>query len=882
MRNPPELLDAALQYVLNYNPPLPVIQEDSLCPRFTHPLTIYDTHIDRRLALKRVKLVPTFLKDLAKAVDLAIEKATSDGIGLPSVEGHDFPTPESFNFLRRRTLPKDAYGITHLYRNGISQSACRIASMLSLHPTAATWSTAVRMTIRNTLRNENYYTLVEDCMPEILAPYKPVDEDEGIYHVMVDRDAWEALSDDDRKDLEDMRKKFPSMALWQMFFPRQETEDMLKDISALANMDTFPEINPLTVLKRWPLNDASFTLPPDAVKTSWEMTVASWLGAPGLSQTGDLLKSPVRPAFPLRRSTRTTMAKLKAAADLKKTEKRPKREKKLETSPPLPKTALEPKWPNVGLPERRDLPAIDKDMTTSIIQHAWTRALKWDSSFIIFHCGTFERIAFRHRSSQTLFISDLIDITQCENPMYSKVQIGLFISIINDVRDRTRQLISQEAKAMPKKRKRGFSPPETSKRPKTRQSAALEETRKMEDQRNFKAVCNSLKDRNLALLQIRHGPYNSTVPSSFLRVDRAEFTPKSKFKPVDYFCITVTSELSWGATGDTHAAVIDFLGSDGKTLSFPHVVVKFAFADSQKKRLRHEFHVYTHLMASGARGIPHMFGLFEDVETEALALVMEHVGSSLWDCRVPDKTDRLHITISESERAGYLDALSSIHDAGVRHRDLRIENLTINHEGNPYIIDFDRAALGANESSLQREYEEFTDLLDGEYETVRVAEERNGAGRIGNVTMGTDNQAGMKALEAARPGTARYLVDKVLEGIQKVKKIDSSMIVRIYWTPGHAGIQGNEWADREAKQAAEGNETETVTKGLAFLKRSLSMSKAAVMAEHKKEWRVDTERKLAQSSRFERLKTVDPNAPKMKKAVQLLADLPRKQASILV
>lgn len=68
-------------------------------------------------------------------------------------------------------------------------------------------------------------------------------------------------------------------------------------------------------------------------------------------------------------------------------------------------------------------------------------------------------------------------------------------------------------------------------------------------------------------------------------------------------------------------------------------------------------------------------------------------------------------------RSGFLDALKSIHSAGVRHRDLRLENLTINHEGHPYIIDFDRAALNASESSRIREQKNLVALLDGQYET---------------------------------------------------------------------------------------------------------------------------------------------------------------------
>ncbi|KAG5351803.1 hypothetical protein C0989_004882 [Termitomyces sp. Mn162] len=84
---------------------------------------------------------------------------------------------------------------------------------------------------------------------------------------------------------------------------------------------------------------------------------------------------------------------------------------------------------------------------------------------------------------------------------------------------------------------------------------------------------------------------------------------------------------------------------------------------------------------------------------------MANVGSSLWDCRLPDISKRLETTISESE------------NAGVRHRDLRLENLTIDHEAHPYIIDFNRAALDADEIFLDREDKTFLALLNGEHES---------------------------------------------------------------------------------------------------------------------------------------------------------------------
>lgn len=47
---------------------------------------------------------------------------------------------------------------------------------------------------------------------------------------------------------------------------------------------------------------------------------------------------------------------------------------------------------------------------------------------------------------------------------------------------------------------------------------------------------------------------------------------------------------------------------------------------------------------------------------------------------------------------------------------MRLENLTIKSNGDPCIIDFDRAEMEADEQSLEREKEKFQILLDGRHE----------------------------------------------------------------------------------------------------------------------------------------------------------------------
>ena len=69
--------------------------------------------------------------------------------------------------------------------------------------------------------------------------------------------------------------------------------------------------------------------------------------------------------------------------------------------------------------------------------------------------------------------------------------------------------------------------------------------------------------------------------------------------------------------------------------------------------------------------------------------------------------------------------------------------------------------------------------------------ELRGQRKIQTVTMGTDNQAGIRAVGAPGKGLARYFVDRVLEGISKVKAIEPRVEITIYWTPGHEGLPGN-------------------------------------------------------------------------------------------
>ncbi len=65
-------------------------------------------------------------------------------------------------------------------------------------------------------------------------------------------------------------------------------------------------------------------------------------------------------------------------------------------------------------------------------------------------------------------------------------------------------------------------------------------------------------------------------------------------------------------------------------------------------------------------------------------------------------------------RAAYIEILTSIHEAGVAHGDIRSWNLLEDDKGGHFIADFDRAKLRGSRYQMAAEQERLGLLLDGE------------------------------------------------------------------------------------------------------------------------------------------------------------------------
>ncbi|KAG6879805.1 hypothetical protein C0992_011356 [Termitomyces sp. T32_za158] len=640
-----------------------------LCPpTLIPPLTFYDRHLAENHRLKKVEPFPQLLACIHQA------EARIRG----SCRHADATLSRSEVRLGK---PHDAYAAAMAYQATEAQHAMRLASSLLLRSKSPAWFVSISweqlnrsqwsIIERNTAFIEDFGLRMKDLME--------------LENRMLDK-----MDEESRAILHGMKHRLPALAFWEIFCMSSETEAVLKGLHVLSSdhLDHYKCRTKGCI--------SAPTVPPfhlDATTTAWEFPISSMSSAvvpkikPCDNVKSDLFAS--NGTFKRLPELRSQQHLRQSMSDL---DQRLPPALNIVTSPSLTLNS----WPNIIIPRR----AAVKSMGSAFLLRAWARAVEHDTTFIIFRCGdNFERIAFRHRASQTLYISDLINLSSY--PSYRHLQTGLYLSIVHDAFERFIQRKRSEESVSQGTRN---SPGESSRR---RYNTRLAASIGMKEAQLSKCIKNHADDRSLALLEMHYDVYNSPVPASFVRAGTKR---KRSYGADEYFKLILTSEIGSGATGVVHDAHLE-VQVGGHTLRIG-VVVKLAFTPEEVESMRHEFSVYEHLALRGVQeGIPLVFGLFEDVETNAMALVMNHVGRSLWDLRTD--LDAIQVKVSSSVRDAYLMILSNIHKAGVRHCDLRPENLMLADDETVTIIDFDQATINTSTAAKKREANLLRDLLEG-------------------------------------------------------------------------------------------------------------------------------------------------------------------------
>ena len=290
--------------------------------------------------------------------------------------------------------------------------------------------------------------------------------------------------------------------------------------------------------------------------------------------------------------------------------------------------------------------------------------MKNDATFIVFNCGDSERIGIRDRKTQTLYLSELIDPINCQDPIYGKLHLGLHLAIIQDLIQREEQKIAQPPdtpKRVVRKRAREDCADDDIQIPNIKhrrlrkdgpsEGSAVDQQVVVRISFVSSLVCpqlwmfkaaKAISTCKLALISLDYGPYHSPSPSAFIRLGPScfpglcdpTFTPskrKVKYSSSEYFHLALSEPMAEGAIGIIHrATAIATLPESGSEVRL-NLLVKLALENEQCERLRHEYAIYQHMASASEQveGIVFVHGFYEDAETGVLALLMDDGGTSL-------------------------------------------------------------------------------------------------------------------------------------------------------------------------------------------------------------------------------------------------------------
>lgn len=296
-------------------------------------------------------------------------------------------------------------------------------------------------------------------------------------------------------------------------------------------------------------------------------------------------------------------------------------------------------------------------------------------TIVVLHSGNHEIIGIRHRETQTLYISHVIEPHQCSNPAYGKIHVGIYIAAVQEAIDRTRQDIEKRdppADISPRNEEanpddsegedlndcsRGESlrPTRSNKRTKGSSSKGKQKARHGEDAERHgrgkvidkvciaslrqaivvhnltsQALLANAAKQNHVCLRLSYDIYDSPHPAVFRRLpdgpkkapghaklQTPPLSPGRETTPIIPISISPQAIHITVHSELQHGSTgIVHIGTMTVDPSGPtaKVAVKLAFSRDEKLRLVQKHRAYTDLHSKGVRGIPRVIGLFIDEE----------------------------------------------------------------------------------------------------------------------------------------------------------------------------------------------------------------------------------------------------------------------------
>ncbi|KAK2467449.1 hypothetical protein APHAL10511_000304 [Amanita phalloides] len=709
-------LHREIEDLFNWNPPHLIPGEAmkrTKASTATRNPSFYHQHLSDDLVLKRVVRFPSLVNQLATNVDNALAAASNT---LPQALGY-FITANQRNIDRRRLgrTVRDENDVANFYDKTTGTYCAYVASTLALHPTASfsEWDGLLRWT--QSLPSSTY------AIVDGMLCFEP--EDDGVENAEQLAAIEKTIESKSLSVFEKMRESARPLATWEVL--------------SVGSVQVMAEVPNLGKFSWTTCNDcgAKHQL------TTKKQNKVTPRGPDALAPPWDLPDDPLHSDEEIDVQLLTSHATLQQPVTARRSLRSSTRPPPPPSAPGGGPSAMDKCKKRKRDEEEGDRAYLDRHglIAQSLVKKAWVRAVLADGTVIVLHSGNHELVCIRHRATQTLYVSDLIEPPVCANPGYGKVHIGIYIAAIQETIDRQLQpklkppgdggsdLIGgdhdrdrNQGSGSGSKDGGGYRGGRSRGGRWVRKSDRLQTSAGRKGRTDDKPVAiekaiHVANKRDVVFLYLQYGIYDSPVPASFVRSAPSIMartrcpTPSPPFppramrtcRPEECLTIVLTSEIGRGATGVVHRGTLKLdLKSVTMTLD---VVVKLAFDTEQRDALKSEYEIYRHLRSKGVcRGIATTLGIFDDSEGAACALVMLYAGVPL--------CEESQGNLSISDRESVLSTLKSIHRAGVLHGDIREENILIGDSG-VTIVDFAYSKQCDNQRHKNQEFALLRNIL---------------------------------------------------------------------------------------------------------------------------------------------------------------------------
>lgn len=129
--------------------------------------------------------------------------------------------------------------------------------------------------------------------------------------------------------------------------------------------------------------------------------------------------------------------------------------------------------------------------------------------------------------------------------------------------------------------------------------------------------------------------------------------------------------------------------------------------------------------------------------------------------------------------------------------------------------------------------------------------------RVKHVQISLDNQPVIQALQNPKPRAGNYIIKLIRSTARRLLNAHKHLRLTIRWTPGHSDVEGNEYADRQAKDAATGNSSPTNRLPQVLRRKPLPFSKSALKQEHQAKLKSLWEAEWSKSPRYAKFASLD-------------------------